>query len=52
MPTRNPILDLPLLDVMRFEIALPLQHMFESLHRRNFLKPGATPAITRHRTGI
>lgn len=43
MPTRNPILDLPLLDVMRFEIALPLQHMLNLYTVGNFLSAWGNP---------
>jgi hypothetical protein len=40
---RNPILDLPLSDVMRSEIALPLQHMLNLHTVGNFLNAWRNP---------
>jgi hypothetical protein len=40
---RNPILDLPLMDIMRSEIALPLQHMMHLHTVGNFLKAWGNP---------
>lgn len=43
MPDRNPILDLPLAEVMRFEIALPLQQMLNLYTVENFLNAWRNP---------
>ena len=40
---RNPILDLPLTNVMRSEIALPLQHMLNLYTVGNFLNAWRNP---------
>jgi hypothetical protein len=40
---RNPVLDLPLTDVMRFEIALPLQQMLNLPTVGTFLKAWRNP---------
>ena len=41
--TRNPVLDLPLLTVMRSEIALPLQHVLRLYTVGNLLAAWRTP---------
>jgi hypothetical protein len=41
---RNPILDLPLSDVMRWEIALPLQKMLRLHTVGNFLRAWRNPS--------
>ena len=43
MSSRNPILDLPLSDVMRSEIALTLQHVLQIYTVGNFLKAWRNP---------
>jgi hypothetical protein len=43
MPARNPILDLPLHDVMRSEIALPLRQMLNLYTVGNFLTAWKNP---------
>jgi hypothetical protein len=43
MPDRNPILDLPLLHIMRSEIALPLQQMMNLYTVGNFLSAWGNP---------
>ncbi|HMB94542.1 MAG TPA: hypothetical protein VKK61_00740 [Tepidisphaeraceae bacterium] len=40
---KNPILDLPLTDVMRMEIALPLQHVLQLYTVGCFLQAWANP---------
>ncbi|HEX4055053.1 MAG TPA: hypothetical protein VHX86_12380 [Tepidisphaeraceae bacterium] len=40
---RNPILDLPLINIMRSEIALPLQQMMHLYTVGNFLKAWGNP---------
>jgi hypothetical protein len=45
---RNPILDLPLQDVMRYEIAAPLRHMLNLYTVGNFLSAWGNPR--NHRT--
>ena len=41
--TRNPILDIPLLDIMRLEIALPLRQMLNLYTVGNFLSAWGNP---------
>ena len=41
--SRNPVLDLPLTDVMRSEIALPLQHVLQLYTVGNFLSAWRNP---------
>lgn len=41
--TKNPILDLPLSDVMRSEIALPLQHVLQIYTVGSFLNAWRNP---------
>jgi hypothetical protein len=43
MSSRNPILDLPLSEVMRSEIALTLQHVLQIYTVGNFLKAWRNP---------
>jgi hypothetical protein len=43
MPDRNPILDVPLMDIMRSEIALPLQQMLHLYNVGSFLKAWGNP---------
>ncbi len=43
MSSRNPILDLPLSEVMRSEIALTLQHVLQLYTVGNFLKAWRNP---------
>src|SRR4051812_27606367 len=43
MSSRNPILDLPLSEVMRSEIALTLQHVLQIYTVGNFLKAWRSP---------
>ena len=43
MPVRNPILDVPLMDIMRSEIALPLQQMLHLYNVGSFLKAWGNP---------
>jgi hypothetical protein len=43
MSARNPILDLPLMDIMRSEIALPLQRMLNLYTVGNFLRAWGNP---------
>jgi hypothetical protein len=40
---RNPILDISLMDIMRYEIALPLQHMLHLYTVGNFLSAWGNP---------
>ena len=41
--TRNPILDISLMDIMRYEIALPLQQMMHLYTVGNFLSAWGNP---------
>jgi hypothetical protein len=43
MSVRNPILDVPLIDIMRSEIALPLQQMLHLYNVGNFLQAWGNP---------
>ena len=45
---RNPIIDLPLVDIMRPEIALPLQHMLHLYTVGSFLKAWGNPHNHKH----
>jgi len=45
---RNPIIDLPLANIMRPEIALPLQHMLHLYTVGSFLKAWGNPRNHKH----
>ncbi len=46
--TNHPVLDLPLTDVLRPEIALPLQHMLKIYTIGSFLRAWDNPASQAH----
>ncbi|MGA2442764.1 MAG: hypothetical protein ABSH08_17555, partial [Tepidisphaeraceae bacterium] len=43
MSVRNPVLDVPLIDIMRSEIALPLQQMLHLYNVESFLRAWGNP---------